>query len=93
MSDSKDSPTVVPQTRWFTVDEAATYKRVSPGTIRKEIHEGKIKAVREGNGYRIDRLDIDRQMESRKKFHGAYRVGTHPWVADRWAKKRKKAAR
>jgi excisionase family DNA binding protein len=90
MSDPSNTAVAFPTQRWLTVDEAAQYLRLSPGAVRKLIHEQEIKASREGNGYRLDRQDLDARLERRKKFHGAYRKGTHPWVAERWAEKREK---
>lgn len=87
-SNSSEVPSS-PSQRWFTVDEAALYLRVSPGTIRQLIHTRDVRAVSHlGQGYRLDRNDLDLLLEKRKKFHAPYRKNTHPWVAARHAAKR-----
>lgn len=79
--------------RWFDVDEAAIHARCSPQTIRSLIHKGELPAARLGNNFRLDREDLDRLLERRKTFHAPYRRGSRPWVAQRHARNRKRAAR
>ena len=74
--------------RWFTVDEAALYLRVSPGNIRTLIHRQDIRASRLGPSYRLDRADLDSFLEKRKQYHAPYRKGTRPAVAERHARGR-----
>jgi excisionase family DNA binding protein len=74
--------------RWFTVDEAALYLRVSPGNVRTLIHRQDIRASRLGPSYRLDRADLDLLLEKKKMFHQPYKVGTRPAVAARHAKER-----
>ncbi len=40
---------------YYTVDEASRYLRQSDKTTRRQIYKGKIKAMRVGNKYLIDR--------------------------------------
>jgi excisionase family DNA binding protein len=82
-----------PNLRWLTVDEAAQYLRVGPHTIRHTIHSGELKAARFGQGFRIDRTDLDQLLLRKKRIVAPYRRGTHPWVAKRHAENRKRAAR
>jgi len=84
---------VIPNQTYFTVDEASQYLRVSTGTIRQLIHSGEIQAARIGLGYRLDRADLDHALARRKRIVPPYRKGTHPAVADMWAKKRAKKAK
>lgn len=46
----------------YTIQEAADLLRVSYGTIRRQIKEGKIFAARVGNRYRIPRPEIERLL-------------------------------
>ena len=75
--------------RWFSVDEAATYLRCSPQTIRALIHRRELRASKLDWGFRLDRADLDHLLERRKKFHSPYRKNTHPWVAKRHAANRR----
>jgi excisionase family DNA binding protein len=93
MPDPKDSPSVAHDLRWLTVDEAALYLRVSPGTIRTMIHNGEVKASRLGPQFRLDRQDLDQLLTRRKRVIPPYRKGGRPWVAERHARNRKRAAR
>jgi excisionase family DNA binding protein len=79
--------------RWFTVDEAALYLRVSPGNIRTLIHRQDIRASRLGPSYRLDRVDLDVFLEKRKQYQAPYRKGTRPAVAARHARQRARKAR
>jgi len=90
-SRQKSSPPTEPF-RWLTVDEAAIYLRVSPGTIRGLIHRGELRAARIGTLFRLDRADLDQLMLRRKRSVAPYRRGTHPWVAKRWALQREQRA-
>lgn len=86
-----ESPAVAfPNQRWFTISEAAVYLRVSAGYVRYLVHDRKIKATRLGNAFRLDRVDLDRLLESRKKLQAPYRKNTRPWVAARWSEHREK---
>src|SRR5579863_1868969 len=89
-------PTIDPHQKWLTVDDAAAYLRVSPQTIRAILHRGEIPAARLApnlGGYHIDRDDLDGWLERKKKIIQPYRTKSRPWVAQRWAKKRKQSAR
>ena len=88
MSDPKDSPQLAIPKRWFDVAESAAYLVVSQGYVRSLIHDRKIQATRLGNTFRIDRVDLDRLLESRKKLQAPYRRGTRPAVAARWVRER-----
>lgn len=79
--------------RWLTVDEAAIYLQCSPQTVRGLIHGRELRASRLGASFRLDRVDLDHLLERRKTFQNPYRKGTHPWVAKRHAKNRRRAAR
>ncbi|MDT8903987.1 helix-turn-helix domain-containing protein [Anaeroselena agilis] len=43
----------------MTVDQAAAYLQVSPETVHYLINEGKLRAIKVGDGYRIKKSDID----------------------------------
>lgn len=45
--------------RPLTLSEAADFLRVSDVTMRKLIHEGKVRAVKAGRDWRITRAAID----------------------------------
>lgn len=83
----ESQPEIIP--RWLTVLEASAYIHVCPGIIRTLLHNGELKAARIGNHYRIERSDLDQLLTRRKRVVPPYRKGTRPWVAKRWAKKRK----
>jgi excisionase family DNA binding protein len=87
-SNSPNSPNEVIPKRWFDVAESALYLVVSQGYVRALIHDRKIPATRLGNTFRIDRVDLDRLLESRKKLQAPYRKNTRPWVAARWSEER-----
>ena len=76
--------------RWFTVDQAAEYLQCSSQTIRSAMHRGEIRAsnLRDGSPYLIDRIDLDRFLERRKRVLPPYRRGTRPWVKKRHAEER-----
>ena len=77
--------------RWFTVDEAAEYLRCCPQTIRNAMHRGDLRATQlgpEGASYLLDRMDIDRFLERRKRVIPPYRKGTRPWVKKRHKEER-----
>jgi excisionase family DNA binding protein len=100
-SNSPNSPHEIIPKRWFDIAESAIYLVVSQGYVRALIHDRKIQATRLGNTFRIDRVDLDRLLESSKKLQAPYRKNTRPWVAARWSEEReqkqqsrtKKAAR
>jgi excisionase family DNA binding protein len=77
--------------RWLTVESAAAYLHVHAQTIRNAMRRGDIRASRlaDAGPYLIDRFELDRLLERRKKVLGPYRKGTHPWVAKRHAENRK----
>lgn len=81
-------PEVDPNQRWLTVLEAARYLRVSPQLIRRSLHDGSLKAAPFGQGYLLDRADLDQFVMRRKRIIPPYRRGTRPWVAERWAQQR-----
>lgn len=85
-------PPFDPNLRWFLVEEAAQYLRLSPQTIRHAIHAGELRAVRIGKGFHLDRVDLDQLMDRRKDTIPPYRRGTRPWVAKRHAQNRKRSA-
>ena len=95
-AESNSLNTSIPK-RWFVVAQAALYIVASEGYVRQLIHDRKIQATRLGSTFRIDKVDLDRFLESRKKLQGPYRTNTRPWVAERWVKhraeKQKRAAR
>ena len=89
MPDPQASQPVAPQSnRWLAVEAAAAYLAISPNYLRRLIHDGQLKAVRFGNHFRLDRLDLDQLMIRRKRVVPPYRKNTRPWVAKRHAKKR-----
>ncbi len=82
------------RTRWLSVEQAAEYLGCSPQTIRSILHRGELRASRlgpEGSPYLLDRLDVDRFLERRKRILPPYRKGTRPAVAKRHLKARKVA--
>ena len=79
--------------RWMSVSQAADYIGCSPQTIRTILRIGAIRASRPLSGtgpYVLDRLEIDRFLELRKRLLPPYRKGSRPWVAKRWAKRRRR---
>src|SRR5208337_4192491 len=82
---------------WFTLPESASYLSFSAKRVRRFIHDGELPATRVGLTYRINRAHLDQLMLRHNKVQPAYRKGTHPAVARRWAeyrtKKQKRAAR
>lgn len=94
MPDPQASQPAAPQlNRWLAVEAAAAYLAISANYLRKLIHDGQIKAIRLGNNFRLDRLDLDQLMLRRKRVVPPYRKNTRPWVAKRHAKNRKRASR
>lgn len=81
-----------PLRKWLTVFEAAEYFHCAPNHIRNIIHKGELRAARFGQGFRIDRADLDQLMMKRKQRVAPYRRGTHPWTSKYWASKRRKRA-
>jgi excisionase family DNA binding protein len=57
---------VTPLPRWSTIPDAARQLGVSPWTIRKEIHEGRLRARRVGRLVRV--LDDDLAAWMRGEF-------------------------
>lgn len=51
---------------YLTTDEVAELLRVSAGTVRGLIREGKIPAHQVGRSYRINKADLDAWLESVK---------------------------
>jgi excisionase family DNA binding protein len=91
VSKKADFPLPDSNLRWLLVTEAALYLRVSPQTVRSLIHHGRLKAVRGiGQGYKIDRADLDNLFLREKKVIPPYRRGAKPWVAKRHAANRQK---
>lgn len=78
-----------PNLRWLTIRDAARYLQVSPQTVRGIIHDGRLKVVRIGLHFRIDRVDLDSAMMRRKQTVAPYRRGTRPWVKERHAENRR----
>jgi excisionase family DNA binding protein len=74
------------QARWLTVERAAEYLGCSSQTIRSAMHRGDLRASRLGPAgapYLLDRIDIDRFLERRKRVLPPYRRGSKPWVKKR----------
>jgi excisionase family DNA binding protein len=90
MSEPQDFP------RWLTVNQASAYLGCSHQTLRRAMHEGKLRATRilDGGPYRLDRFDVDRYLERRKRVIPAYRVGSKPHVkkSKPWLHRDRKAA-
>ena len=78
----------VSDSRWMTVESAASYLSVHAQTIRRLIRSGGLQASSVRSLYRIDRTDLDNLLLRSKKFFGPYRRGTKPWVAKRHAENR-----
>ena len=50
-----------PEPRWVSVAEAATHARVSPRTMRRWVHEGRLRATRVGpRRIEIDLNELDK---------------------------------
>jgi excisionase family DNA binding protein len=90
-TNSPKKVTVANSDRWKTVAESAIYLRCSPQHVRTLIHNSKLKAVRCGKGFLLDRNDLDGLLVRRKRFFNPYRRGTKPWVAQRHAENRRAA--
>ena len=56
--------------KWLTLDELASYLKVSKSALYKMVQEGRIPGGKVGRGWRFDRDEIDRwvkaQGQSRK---------------------------
>ncbi len=65
--------TAVPAKRWLTIPEAATYISCVPYTIRSAIWAGELPYVKAGNRIIVDKADLDRWCESRKRLELAFR--------------------
>jgi excisionase family DNA binding protein len=56
---------VAPQWRLLlTVDQAAAYTGLTPGGIRRLIRGGNVKALRDGEGYKVSRKALRRAIEA-----------------------------
>jgi excisionase family DNA binding protein len=76
--------------RWLSINQASAYVGVSAQTIRSIIHRGELRAsqLNDRSPYIIDRLDLDRLVERKKRIVPPYRKGTRAWVAKRHAQER-----
>jgi excisionase family DNA binding protein len=83
------NPIEVP--RWLSISSAAAYIGISVQTLRSILHRGELRASRlsSGSPYLLDRLDVDRFLERRKRVIPPYRKGTRPAVAKRHLEARK----
>lgn len=50
----------------FKVDEAAKYLRIHPEVIRRWLREGKLKGVKVGGVWRIDKEKLDAMLKKDK---------------------------
>jgi excisionase family DNA binding protein len=56
--------------RVFTTDEAIEYLRISRPTFLKYLHEGRIKAIKAGNGWRILHSELLRFLKGQTAESG-----------------------
>jgi excisionase family DNA binding protein len=84
-------PQAVP--RWLSISSAAAYIGISVQTLRSILHQGELRGLQlnSGSPYLLDRLDVDRFLERRKRILPPYRKGTRPAVAKRHLEARKVA--
>jgi len=74
--------------RWLSVKMAAAYAGCHAQTVRTLLHSGELRCSDvsgAGRQIRVDRLDLDKLLERRKKFLPRYGKGTRPAVAKRHA--------
>jgi excisionase family DNA binding protein len=87
-------PPILP--RWLSVAQAAAYLGCSHQTLRRALHSGNLRATRilDGGPYLLDRADIDRYLERRKRTIAPYRVGSKPHVrkAKPWLQMKRRTA-
>jgi excisionase family DNA binding protein len=50
----------------ITVKETASYLKLHPLTVYEYIHSGKLRAIKFGRYYRIDKVDLDRFINRHK---------------------------
>lgn len=53
------------QEKWLTLDELASYLKVSKSALYKMVQEGRIPGGKVGRVWRFDRAEIDRWVKSR----------------------------
>ncbi len=76
-----------PRQEWYTIDESASYLRVSRRTIYQLIHDGQLAAYRVGAGghRRFKRNDLERLMRKEdSEFIEAMTASADPVLAELW---------
>lgn len=51
--------------KWLTLDELASYLKVSKSALYKMVQEGRIPGGKVGRVWRFDQIEIDRWVKSR----------------------------
>lgn len=71
---------------WLTMDEAASYLRVSQRTMRSLVAKEQVTAyrVRPGGNLRFKREDLDRCLEPVAERHTVLRAEDYPVLAELW---------
>ena len=55
--------------KWLTLDELASYLKVSKSALYKMVQEGRIPGGKVGRVWRFDRAEIDRWVKARGAEH------------------------
>lgn len=61
-----NGPAVIEGKRWFKLTDAAVYMAAHLWFVRELIRNGKIPHQKVGRGYVLDKIDLDRYLESNK---------------------------
>jgi excisionase family DNA binding protein len=62
--------TIKEENRVLTTDEAIEYLRISKPTFLKYLHEGRIRAIKAGNGWRILQSELLRFLKGQSVENG-----------------------
>ncbi len=79
--------TAAPRQEWYTIDESASYLRVSRRTMYQLIHDGQLAAYRVGSGghrrFRVDDLERLMRLEDSEDLQ-AMTAAADPVLAELW---------
>ncbi len=79
--------TATPRQEWYTIDESASYLRVSRRTMYQLIHDGQVAAYRVGSGghrrFRLDDLERLMRLEDSEDLQ-AMTAAADPVLAELW---------